>query len=141
VQDWVVHASRASGFGVPQKQSFSSGDIGECLALGCPEVYHRKSLQWRGHHCQTRETRVLPILKLFKRRHQITRQRANAIENAIGQWFRSGISGSEHFQARVEIVDVMEDHRFRSFRADRRPKLVFAMMCANEMEKMDAHIF
>ena len=57
------------------------------------------------------------------------------------QGLRGQIAGGEHFQARIEIVDVMQRHCLRCFRTDRRTKLRFAMMRADQMQQMQPDIF
>src|SRR6202022_3777504 len=50
-------------------------------------------------------------------------------------------TSGEHFQTRVQIVDVMESHRFRRFRAYRRTELRLTVMRADKMKQMQSHVF
>ncbi len=80
-------------------------------------------------------------LKFVERLDQISRQRPDAIEDAGGERFRRHVTGGEHFQAGVEIVDVMERHRFGRFRADGRTELRLAVVGADQMQQMQTDIF
>src|SRR5438067_2609355 len=82
-----------------------------------------------------RRMRALPM-KFIERFDQIPRQRPHPIEDTLGNWFRGEIAGGEHFQTRVQIIDVMQRHRFRRFRINRRPELHVAMMRCDQVQQM-----
>src|ERR1700686_1078474 len=84
--------------------------------------------------------RARPCLKFVERLNKLSRQGPYAIENSLCERLRCEIAGGEHFQPRIEIVDVMERHRFRSFWNNRRSELLLTMMRANEMQEVKPHI-
>src|SRR5256714_7647248 len=83
--------------------------------------------QWR------RNARIRWLIFL-ERLYQISGQRPDAIEDSVGDWFGDEITGGEHFHSGVEVIDVVERHRFGRFRADGRTELRFAVMRADQMQ-------
>ena len=50
------------------------------------------------------------------------------------------ITGKDHFEAGVEIIDVIERKRFRRFRINRRPELWLAMMRSDQVQQMETTV-
>jgi hypothetical protein len=79
--------------------------------------------------------------KSLKRLDQVSWQRSHAIEDSRGDWFRRRIAREKHLQPRIEIIDVVERHRFGRFRIHWRAELDLAVMRRDEMEQMKPNIF
>src|ERR1700731_489264 len=81
------------------------------------------------------------LLKFVEGLNKFSRQRPYAIENPFCERLRCEIACGEHFESGIEIVDVIERHRFRGFWNNRRSELLLTMMRANEMQQVQTHIF
>ena len=66
---------------------------------------------------------------------------ADAFEDAGGDLGLFGVSGEDHFEAGVEVVDEMEGNGFRGFGFDRGAELHFAVVGGDEVEEVKADVF
>src|ERR1700686_123 len=87
---------------------------------------------YRGRRCRR--------LKFVQRLNKFSRQGPYPIENPLRERLRCEIACGEHFESGIEIVDVIERHRFRSFWNNRRSELLLTMMRANEMQEVKPDI-
>src|SRR6266478_7456936 len=79
--------------------------------------------------------------KYLERLHKLSRQGPDTLKDSVRQGLGGQIAGGEHFQTRVEIVDVMECHCFRSLWINRRSELLLAMVRTNQMQQVQTHVF
>ena len=76
--------------------------------------------------------------KTWQRPHQITRQGKHPVVDAWDDFIGLRVGIADHFEFRIEVIDVMERKGFRSPWEHRRAEFELAVVATDQMEEVEA---